>query len=265
MKRHKWTEEDLKLLEESVEKCGIEKGSKIAAKKIDTTPDSAKTTYYQKIKKLTKHAIPVTNPEKLKDVRVKKPNNARKTRRILTNEEETLLAECIKNRVRNSSDGITKILRDMSRMFDISERNASSKWNGEMGYTGALYKHTMFTEEELESLLNRKRANRRSYEKEIEIAKYLKMKVAESPNNLIAAFKDTQKHFGFKNVASITCRWYGYRNYNKYPSCRDNIGPAYIVTGDNTTVNGKNKKSPDVKKTNWIMNIFRKWINKEKK
>lgn len=265
MKPHKWTEADFKLLEKNVTKCGVKKGCVMTAKKIGTTTASASTMYYQKIKKLTKHGIPVTHPEKLENIQVEEPVRQRKPKRHLSQEDEMLFAECIKNRVRNSDDGICKILNDMAKIFDVSYRTAEAKWNGENGYTGSLYKYTMFTEEELDSLLNRKKRVTPSSENEIEIAQYLKEKIAENPNNLKVAFKDTQEHFGFRNIASIVYRWYGYKGYKDYPSCKDNMGPVYTVVGNNATINGKNKSTPDVKKTNWIMNIFRKWINKGKK
>jgi len=106
---------------------------------------------------------------------------------------------------------------------------------------------------------------------ENKIAKYLEKHIPDNPNNLKVVFESCAEKFGL-TCASIMNRWYGMKlkskkgvvitDYSKYPSYRGNMQPLFGLIGNNSVVNGKNQNKCTVKKTGFLMVMFKKLVQK---
>lgn len=246
MQRHKWNQQDYALLEENVREYGLTLGSKKTAEKLHLTQKACKSMYEYRLHKFKESGIKIDHPEVVKKAKIVKNETQKKPR--WTEEELFLLKKNVEKY------GICQGLERTSISTGRSKNACNCKF------------YSFAKKEEL--IYNGKR-NFTSKEQEIKIAERLKEKIEANPNNLTNAFKDVAKEFGFKSYNTIANRWYGIKSkhcdYSKKPSCRHNIGEVFTVLGTNATINGKNQAKPDVRKTNWLLAIFKKWNNKRKK
>ena len=246
MRNHKWSEQDYAILERNVLKLGISKGCKKTADQIYVSERAARAMYQHKFRRLTKNAIKIDHPEKLKEAKVVSEPVKQGRANGWTEKEKEILKKLINEHGFN--EGCRKASCEIDRSYSSCVYQA---WKS--GFKSENPKRRKVTEE-----------------MEYEIADFLKKEIARNPNNLQSVFRNAAEKFGVKEQ-TIENRWYGYGTSNKtrvkktYPSTRTVIGPIYSLIGDNATINGKNQDTPNVKKTGWILAIFKKFIKRNNK
>jgi len=236
--RHKWNESDLEILEENIKSLGFTKGCKKTSEQLGVSDKSCRSMYSAKrFKKYTRHAIPVTHPEKLKNISIVENKNTKNNKRWTAEEFEFL-------KMNIERYGFTNGCRIASERLFRSFRACQNK---------AIYERTNGNLEYM--------TRRWSDEKKKEVLEFIKERMPKNPNNISKVFRDASDELGV-SYTTLKNLWYARKESQIN---RNNIGPLFTLVGATATVNGKNQEKPEVKKTKWIFTIFKKWFNKKKK
>lgn len=286
MRYHKWSQENYALLDENVERYGRTVGCKKTAEELYVSDSSALSMYYHRLKKLTKHGIPVTHPEKAEEAKkclennngnermddfVSKTKKTAYTGKNIINDNIELIANRIRKRfMKKDNADVKTCIEDVADMLGLNPETIRRRFYSKCGYNNcSLHYDELFTKDEYERFVSPRYGFCQDKELELRIADFLKKRISENPNNLQEVFREAGKKFGM-HPQSISSRWYGIKHkdgkdYSKCPSCRDNIGHLYSVVGSNSTVNGKNQAAPDVKNTKWVLTHLIDWIKGKKR